>query len=123
MEGGPVSLVTNFVVDDKYFRAIAKIGFHYVLKHLAFRGDEDEFAGIRKFIMEGGDISAFVSHSKEQIMEPAKWGMVTNIASTQSKLYSESGHAFVYYPDGPQGGFAGAMQKLEAIHPLLRFRA
>jgi hypothetical protein len=76
-EGGPVSLVTNYEVDDKYFRTIAKIGFHYVLKHFHFRGDEEMFAGIRKFIVQGGDISPFVSHSKTQVIEQVKWDMVT----------------------------------------------
>ncbi len=155
MKDGPVSLIANYEVDDKYFRAIAKIGFHYVLKHFAFRGDEDEFANIRNFIMDGGDITQFVSHSKKQITEQVKWGMVTTtythfiiaksepghlscslqfflgphvstpdvytveLGRTQSKIYSEAGHAFSYYPDGPQDGFTGVMVKLENYHPII----
>lgn len=39
---------------EKYFRGLAKIGFHYFLKHMReFRGSEDCFASIRHFITEG----------------------------------------------------------------------
>jgi hypothetical protein len=71
---GTVQTTTEYVVTDRYFRAIAKIGFHYLLKYLHFRGDEEMFAGIRKFIMEGGDISKFVVWSKKQIIEQVKSG-------------------------------------------------
>lgn len=46
-----------------YFRAIAKIGFHYYLTRNArgARGDEHEFTGVRSFIRHGvGSLSAFV---------------------------------------------------------------
>lgn len=48
---------TTFTVTDHYFRSLAKIGFHYYLAHSLrrFRGDEDCFAPIRDFIMNGGD--------------------------------------------------------------------
>jgi hypothetical protein len=37
-----------------YFRGLAKIGFHYFLKHMTeFHGSEDCFAGIRYFITQG----------------------------------------------------------------------
>lgn len=40
--------------DSRYFRCIAKIGFHYFLtKVTQFRGDEGCFAGIRDFIIKG----------------------------------------------------------------------
>jgi hypothetical protein len=44
-------------VNKHYFRALAKIGFHYYLsrnKH-GLRGDEPEFEQIRKFILAGTD--------------------------------------------------------------------
>src|SRR5205085_681578 len=47
-----------------YFRGLAKIGFHYFLKHMAgFRGSEDAFAGIRGFITDGraADVDRFVT--------------------------------------------------------------
>jgi len=46
---------------DKYFRAIAKIAFHYFLQHFnQFSGSEKEFEGIRKFIMDGGKVTDWV---------------------------------------------------------------
>jgi hypothetical protein len=51
---------TTFTVTDNYFRAIAKIAFHYYLafSRCAF-GHESEFAGIRDFIIHGGDRGQF----------------------------------------------------------------
>ncbi|MHB8880380.1 MAG: hypothetical protein ACYC69_02600 [Thermodesulfovibrionales bacterium] len=53
--------VTIFTT-EKYFRAIAKIAFHHFLQHFPqFSGAEKEFDGIRKFIMEGGKRSDWVT--------------------------------------------------------------
>jgi hypothetical protein len=73
---GQILTKTNVEVSDKYFRAIAKIGFHYALKYLHLRGDEDFFADIRTFIMDGGDISRFVVWSQQQFIEQVKAGLV-----------------------------------------------
>ncbi|HKB66712.1 MAG TPA: hypothetical protein VKC61_12725 [Pyrinomonadaceae bacterium] len=81
---GTTYTTTSFEVTDKYFRAIAKIGFHYILKHFrSFRGDEDCFADIRRFILEGGDIAQFVRWTEKQFIShieagyvPAKFGHV-----------------------------------------------
>jgi len=65
---GPLSI--KFTVNDRYFRAIAKIGFHYFLtKFPRFRGDEACFTEIRNFIMNGcpiDEIGKFVTQSREQ---------------------------------------------------------
>jgi hypothetical protein len=65
---GPFSI--KFTVTDRYFRAIAKIGFHYFLtKFPRFRGDEPCFSGIRDFIMNDcplDEIGRFVTTSQEQ---------------------------------------------------------
>ncbi len=65
---GPFTI--KFTVTDRYFRAIAKIGFHYFLtKFPRFRGDEPCFSGIRNFIMNDfsiDEIDRFVTTSKEQ---------------------------------------------------------
>jgi hypothetical protein len=48
---------------ERYFRGLAKIGFHYFLKHMReFRGSEDCFADIRHFITEGRaeDVNRFI---------------------------------------------------------------
>lgn len=52
--------------DQRYFRAIAKMAFHY---YLVFsrrsKGDEPAFRAIRNFIIDGGDQSLFfVSHGR-----------------------------------------------------------
>jgi hypothetical protein len=65
---GPLTI--KFTVNDRYFRAIAKIGFHYFLtKFPRLRGDELCFAEIRNFIMNGcpiDEIGRFVTQSREQ---------------------------------------------------------
>jgi len=50
-----------FRFGDHYFRAIAKIAFHYYLTHSrrGTRGDEREFESVRQFIMNGGDPTEF----------------------------------------------------------------
>ena len=55
-----VLLRGRFQVNDRYFRAYAKIAFHYYLVHsVRCKGDEDEFLPIRQFIMDGGDADQF----------------------------------------------------------------
>ena len=51
----------TFAVNESYFQAIAKIGFHYFLAHSrrGFRGDEKAFAAIRQFITDGGNSDQF----------------------------------------------------------------
>jgi hypothetical protein len=65
---GPFTI--KFTVTERYFRAIAKIGFHYFLtKFPRFRGDEDCFSEIRDFIMNGcpiDEVRRFVTQSPEQ---------------------------------------------------------
>jgi len=60
-----VRVGVKFTVNDHYFRAIAKIGFHYYLAHSrrGFSGDEPCFKGIRDLIMDGGNIDQFF-HSR-----------------------------------------------------------
>jgi len=56
------------LVNDKYFRALAKIGFHYFLKHVnQFDGSEDAFQDIREFITHGGDVDKFIGFSSQQL--------------------------------------------------------
>jgi len=73
---GPFSI--KVTVDSRYFRAIAKIGFHYFLtKFPRFRGDEPCFLGIRHFIMNGcaiDEIGRFVSQSREQFVHQLRAG-------------------------------------------------
>lgn len=49
---------------EKYFRGLAKIGFHYFLKHMGgFHGSEAPFTDVRNFITDGKapDVDRFVS--------------------------------------------------------------
>lgn len=47
-------VVASFIVDDDYYRAVAKMAFHYLLKWCpAITGREGEFAAVRRFISEG----------------------------------------------------------------------
>lgn len=51
----------QFTLDERCFRALAKIAFHYYLTHTnrGFRGHEPTFEPIRRFIMNGGEIDQF----------------------------------------------------------------
>lgn len=63
-EPGQLRVTMRASPTEKYFRGLAKIGFHYFLKHTrGFHGSEDTFAGIRDFIMDGKaeDVDRFVS--------------------------------------------------------------
>jgi hypothetical protein len=60
---GPLTI--KFTVTDRYFRAIAKIGFHYFLtKFPRFRGDEPFFADIRNFIIKDCPLDEVPHHIK-----------------------------------------------------------
>lgn len=67
-----VSVRNKFEFDQRYFQALAKIGFHYYLVHSkrGLRGDEPEFSGIREFILNGGEPSAFVSDKPKRFHMP-----------------------------------------------------
>jgi hypothetical protein len=64
--------VVKFTLTSRYFRAIAKIGFHYFLTKMPhLRGDEPCFSGIRQFIMNNRcpveECRRFVSYFPEHI--------------------------------------------------------
>lgn len=83
----PVDVSTTITLGEDYWRAIAKIAFHYFLvnNQRGKKGSEPEFESIRKFIMKGGDRSALFSEatkfrtdfgSKQMGFKlmPMKWG-------------------------------------------------
>jgi len=43
-----------------YYRAVAKIAFHFVLAHSPFTGLEQQVDGIKRFIFTGRDHERFV---------------------------------------------------------------
>jgi len=62
----PVAQVT---VSAPYFRAVAKIGFHYFLAVCPnVRGQEKEFESIRKFILEGTIRGGVVTQEEQNIL-------------------------------------------------------
>lgn len=78
---GPVTygpFTIKFTVTDRYFRAIAKIGFHYFLtKFHRFRGDEPCFSATRNFILKDcplDRIPEFVTYSRIQFVQQLRWG-------------------------------------------------
>ena len=62
----------TFTFHADYWRAIAKIGFHYYLLNTrrGVRGDEPAFADLRRFIMEGGDDEPFFKKPAAQFALP-----------------------------------------------------
>jgi len=74
-----VSCEEIFRVTDHYYRAIAKIAFHYYLVHSQkFRGNEQHFAPIRDFIINGGNPYTFFLKQKIRknlsiIWGPSRW--------------------------------------------------
>jgi len=85
--------IAKFQVTDFYFRAIAKIGFHYFLSVFnTFYGNEYYFSEIRKFIKEGGLLRNFVVETKEPILtfplnvRPEDWGHLLLAESFQGQF-------------------------------------
>jgi hypothetical protein len=105
----PVRIQCKFT--QKYYRAIAKIAFHYLLSvtRCGFTGHEAVFAPMRKFIMEGGDQQPYFDAQKPEIrlpvgvlpdgkaMLPARWmHMLCGFESPSSAVVA------VYTLFGPQ---------------------
>ena len=70
-----IELIATVTVTESYFRAVAKIAFHYLLKIFPeLTGLEREFDGIREFIWNGGQISRYVKQRKDQFIANFKLG-------------------------------------------------
>ncbi|MEX0652559.1 MAG: hypothetical protein WD534_11285 [Phycisphaeraceae bacterium] len=94
MRGG-----VKLTVTDHYFRAVAKLGFHYYLTHTrrGFRGDEACFAPLRAFIMNGGDKNILFHNSGRTfampfgelpfgVLTPRQWGHVLASDETRTPI-------------------------------------
>lgn len=68
----PINGRITFKVNDNYFRAVAKIAFHYYLIHSrrGYRGDELIFTPIRNFIMNGGKQEPFFNPNGPKFKMP-----------------------------------------------------
>jgi hypothetical protein len=57
-------------IGEKYFRALAKIGFHYLLAtNRSLVGLEPEFSAVRKFIRHGGSPDPFFKEEEAVIVQ------------------------------------------------------
>jgi hypothetical protein len=67
-----VKVRITFKFSSEYWRAIAKIAFHYYLVNSkrGLRGDEPEFADLRQMILTGGDHTPFFRHAHTQFVMP-----------------------------------------------------
>jgi hypothetical protein len=63
---------TKFTYNGDYWRAIAKIAFHYYLLNTrrGFRGDEPAFDDLRRFLLSGGDPRPFFTNSHAKFLMP-----------------------------------------------------
>lgn len=70
-----------FIRNGYYYRAVAKIAFHYYLTHnrRGLRGDEPCFAAIRNYIMTGGNKSQFFREPPRRFAVP--WGTLDGEAN------------------------------------------
>ena len=141
---------------DRYFRALAKIGFHYFLTQFPqYTGQEPIFCDLRRFIVEDvGNISRvneFIGNREHPLLgemlapsvRPAGWRAHVLCAETRpgeclayvqmfvsedwpAPVYAvrlareaaiidcrATGHAYIYYVDGPRGTFSGDAFRLE----------
>jgi len=71
--------VATITVNDAYFRAIAKIAFHYFLKHFTrFTGFEKEFEEIKEFIMAGYGANNLVKEMPGSFVAGLNSGLTTD---------------------------------------------
>lgn len=71
-EGGEIEGVMRADLSLPYLRAIAKIGFHFLLAHFPFTGLEPQFDDIKRFIFTGADHAKFVQALQEPFVEQLK---------------------------------------------------
>ena len=88
---GRIQLAATVTVTGAYFRAIAKIGFHYALSVFPdLTGMEPELSGIKGFIWEGtGDADRLVRQRKDQFVanfnaseRPTEWMHILAVRRT-----------------------------------------
>jgi hypothetical protein len=95
----------EFRFSDHYFRALAKIAFHYYLAtSKRVTGRKTAFAPIRSFIRDGGDIDTFFTKQRRFALAlppgtaPGRWGHI--VAALESRK-SVTGYVALFL--GPLG--------------------
>lgn len=71
-EGGEIEAEMRAALSLPYLRAIAKIGFHFLLAHFPFTGLEPQFDDIKRFIFTGKDHARFIQPLQEPFVEQLK---------------------------------------------------
>jgi hypothetical protein len=93
------NVTVDFTVTERYFRGLAKIGFHYFLSQISrYTGAEDIFQNIREFIMTEGSLDRrdnFVRRYNGHLLpelqlglKPSKWFHLTTAELDESNLSS-----------------------------------
>ena len=93
------NVIVDFTVTERYFRGLAKIGFHYFLSQISrYTGAEDIFRDIREFIMSEGPLERvdnFVRRYNGQLLpelqmglKPSKWFHLTTAEVDEYDLSS-----------------------------------
>jgi hypothetical protein len=90
--------VVNISVTEAYFRAVAKIAFHYTLKVFPdLTGLENEFSQMKEFIWSGGNADRFVRQDHGQFVEnfrrkhrPTHWMHILSIERTYQSLVAHA---------------------------------
>lgn len=93
-----IQLIAEVTVSPAHFRAVAKIGFHYVLKMFPdLTGTEAEFAPMKDFIWAGrGDVAQFVRQRSDQFVRnferarPTQWMHILAVERTYSVILAHA---------------------------------
>lgn len=93
-----IQLVVNLKVTQAYFRAVAKIAFHYALKQFPdLTGLEPDFTPIKEFIWAGGDGDRFVRQKSDQFFDnfrrgyqPSHWMHILAVERTYSNIIAHA---------------------------------
>jgi hypothetical protein len=135
---GKKELLITFEYTDKYFRAIAKIAFHYFLQYFEhYSGNEKEFEGIKAFIMQGGKVNewvtivpvSFIEDFKNRFISTNIYGHFVVAEDTGDRIFVKLG--FFYGPTCLQdrhfevqiGKAPGLIKKPKDIgHQILYFK-
>ena len=99
----------TFCVNDHYFRAVAKMAFHYYLLNTdRADGTEPFFQPLRRFILEGGDVedffrgpAIFTSDVPRAGMAPGRW---THFLAAYESERMIVGYVRLFYGPRSNGG-------------------
>jgi len=104
-EPGRIDITVELGVTSAFFRAVAKIGFHYALKVFPdLRGTEPEFDPIKEFIWSGGEFSRFILQRQRPVFGnflfgqmPVNWAHILLVDRNYDSLT-----AYAQFFVGPQ---------------------